>query len=159
MLVMAVVKPIAALDLRDNGIRTSAFVQDVQQSGKNTDYEVSFPLQDGTAFTEWTGNLDSGTQVGDTIQIAYLAGSPSTLEDSKTSANWDAGGPRRSSSGPWAFSSSCSAGPCGGEARNPSRGHCGRGTAADRRLKPPPSTLVRAAPAAQWGYPPSSCCV
>jgi hypothetical protein len=88
MLVMAVVKPIAALDLRDNGIRTSAFVQGVQQSGKNTDYEVSFPLQDGTAFTEWTGNLDSGTQVGDTIQIAYLAGSPSTLEDVRELGRW-----------------------------------------------------------------------
>lgn len=61
LLIAAVVMPIEALNLRDNGIRTSALVEDIEHSGKTTNYELSFALQDGTPFTTWTDQAQSGT--------------------------------------------------------------------------------------------------
>ena len=88
MLIAAVVVPIDALNLWDSGIRTSALVQDIQPSGKTTDYELSFTLRDGTPFTTWTNEVQSGTQTGDTIQIAYQPGSPTTVEDVRDLGRW-----------------------------------------------------------------------
>ena len=88
LLIAAVVMPIEALSLRDNGIRTSATVQDIRQSGRTTDYELDFTLQDGTPFAAWTDKVHSGTQIGDTIQIAYESGSPTTVEDVRDLGRW-----------------------------------------------------------------------
>jgi hypothetical protein len=88
MLIAAVVMPLQALNLRDNGLRTSATVADIQQSGKTTNYELEFTLQDGTPFATWTDEVHSGTQVGDTIQIAYLSNSPTTVEDVRDLGRW-----------------------------------------------------------------------
>ena len=88
MLIAAVVMPIEALNLRDNGIRTSATVQDIQHSGKTTNYELDFTLQDGTAFSTWTNDVHSGTQVGDTVQVAYDTSSPTTVEDVRDLSRW-----------------------------------------------------------------------
>src|SRR5579871_1446952 len=81
MLIAAVVMPVEDLNLRDTGVRTSALVENIQHSGRTTNYELSFTLQDGTPFTTWTDEVQSGTQVGDTIQIAYKSGGPTTVED------------------------------------------------------------------------------
>lgn len=91
MLVASVVLPIEALNLRDSGVRANALVQDKLQSGRKTNYELSFTLHDGTAFTMWTDEVQSGTRVGDTIQIAYQAGSPATVSDVRDLGRWWAG--------------------------------------------------------------------
>jgi hypothetical protein len=88
MLIAAVVMPIEALSLRNSGIRTNAVVQDMQRSGKTTNYELSFTLQDGTPFMAWTDEVQSGTQVGDTVQIAYQSGSPTTVADVRDLGRW-----------------------------------------------------------------------
>jgi Protein of unknown function (DUF3592) len=88
MLIAAVAMPIKALNLRDNGIHTSALVQDIEHSGKTTNYELTFTLQDGTPFATWTNEVHSGTQVGGTIQIAYLPASPTTVEDVRDLGRW-----------------------------------------------------------------------
>jgi hypothetical protein len=88
MLIAAVVMLIEALNLRENGIRTSATVQEIQQSGRTTNYELVFTLQDGTPFATWTDNVHSGTQIGDMIQFAHESGSPTTVEDVRDLGRW-----------------------------------------------------------------------
>lgn len=88
MIIAAVVLPIQDLNLRDNGIRTSAIVEDVQHSGRTTNYELGFNLQDGMPYTIWTDKVESGTQVGDSIQIAYRSGDPTTVEDVRDLGRW-----------------------------------------------------------------------
>lgn len=88
LLIAAIVLPIKNLDLRADGVRTTALVEDVQHSGRNTDYEVGFNLQDGTPFTTWTSDVDSGTPVGGSIEVAYWPGDPSSVEDVRDLGRW-----------------------------------------------------------------------
>lgn len=88
LLIAAVVMPLTALKLQDNGVRANASVLDIQHSGKTTNYELSFNLKDGTPFAAWTDDVHTGTQIGETIQIAYDSGDPSTLEDVRDLGTW-----------------------------------------------------------------------
>ena len=91
MLVASVVLPIEAVNLRDSGVRANALVQDMQQDGRYTHYELRFTLQDGMPYSTWTDDVQSGTRVGDTIQIAYQPGSPATVSDVRNLGRWWAG--------------------------------------------------------------------
>ncbi|WP_157436273.1 DUF3592 domain-containing protein [Actinospica robiniae] len=88
LLVGAVYVPVRTIDVEDNGIRTSALVQDERRDGRKTDYELSFTLQDGLSFDTWTSDVHAGTHVGASIQIAYLAADPGSAEDVRDLGTW-----------------------------------------------------------------------
>jgi hypothetical protein len=88
LLIAAVYLPIRTLDVKDNGIRTTARVEDVHHDGKTTNYELDFTLQDGTAFDTWTSDVHYGTRVGDSIQIAYLSEDPTAVQDVRDLGRW-----------------------------------------------------------------------
>lgn len=77
--------------LRTSGVRTVATVQDEQRSGRDTSYLLGFSDTKGKPLFEWSGDVSSGTRVGDRIHVSYDAADPSDVQDV-----------RNLSRGPWA---------------------------------------------------------
>lgn len=88
MLILAVVLPMHTLNLKDNGIRTTAQVQDIEGGGQDTEYDISFTIQDGETYETWTKDVRAGTQVDDEFQVAYLADDPSGVQDARDLGTW-----------------------------------------------------------------------
>lgn len=81
LLIAITVVSVESWQLAHHGIRTTALVQFVQHDDRSTTYELDFTLRDGTPFSAWTNDVRSGTQSGESIQIAYLPTRPATVED------------------------------------------------------------------------------
>jgi hypothetical protein len=91
MLIGMVVIEVTDYQLRTGGIRTVATVQEEQRNGRNMSYLLSFSDTKGNPLFEWSGDVSSGTGVGDQIHVAYDAADPSDVHDT-----------RDLSRGPWA---------------------------------------------------------